>query len=361
VQLVAWYEESHRDLPWRLGNDPYRILVSEMMLVQTTVAAVVPYFERFLNRFPDPQALADADEADVLKAWEGLGYYRRARQLQAAARTLVERHGGEMPRDLDAVRALPGVGRYMAGAILSFAFDLPAPIVEANSQRVLARLLAWRGDLKTSASQTRLWAAAQRLVPPRGAGKFNQALMDLGALVCTPRSPSCLLCPLASLCAARRLGIQDSLPVVAPRPRPLAVTEACAVVVRDGTVLIVQRSEGGLWSRFWEFPTINLEGADPAGRSFGASVSLAEGVQRLTGIRARIGPEIKTLTYTVTRHRVVLRVHVAQGSSGELKPGPGLADARWVSTSALAEFPLGSAARRLAGWIHQNPEQLTGL
>ena len=233
-QLIAWYEEAQRDFPWRHENDPYRILVSEMMLVQTTVAAVIPYFERFLRRFPDVQTLASAQEADVLRAWEGLGYYRRARQLQAAARTIVDRHGGEMPRELAAVRALPGVGRYVAGAILSFAFDLPAPIVEANSQRVLARLLAWRGDLKTSASQTRLWAAAERLVPPRGAGKFNQALMDLGALICTPRSPACLLCPLASLCAARRRGIQDSVPVVTPRPRPLAVTEACALVVPRG-------------------------------------------------------------------------------------------------------------------------------
>jgi len=330
------------------------------MLVQTTAAAVIPYFERFLRRFPDVQTLARAEEADVLKAWEGLGYYRRARQLQAAARTIVDRHAGQMPRELDAVRALPGVGRYVAGAILSFAFDLPAPIVEANSQRVLARLLAWRGDLKASASQTRLWTAAERLVPPREAGKFNQALMDLGALVCTPRSPACLLCPLASLCAARRLGIQDSLPVMTPRPRPLAVTEACAIVVRRGTVLIVQRGDRGLWPRFWEFPTINLEGADPAGRSFGAPVCLAEGVARLTGIRVRIGPEIRKVTYAVTRHRVVLRGHLAQFCSGSLQPGPGLVDARWVATAELAELPFSSPARRLAAWIHQHFQELSG-
>ncbi|MGO9814635.1 MAG: NUDIX domain-containing protein, partial [Isosphaeraceae bacterium] len=244
--------------------------------------------------------------------------------------------------------------------ILSFAFDLPAPIVEANSQRVLARLLAWRGDLKASASQARLWTAAERLVPPRQAGKFNQALMDLGALVCTLRSPACLLCPLASLCGARRLAVHDSVPLVTPRPRPLAVTEACAVVVRQGTVLIVQRSDKGLWSRFWEFPTINLAGADPAGRSFGAVVSLSEGVERLTGIRVRVGPEIKKLTYAVTRHRVVLRVHLAQACSGSLQPGPGLVDARWAVPSELAELPLGSAARRLAVWIDQHFQELAG-
>ncbi len=360
-QLIAWNEVSQRDFPWKRGNDPYRILISEIMLVQTTAAAVIPHFERFLRRFPDVQALASAEEADVLKAWEGLGYYRRAKHLHAAARALVDRHAGQMPRELNALRALPGVGRYIAGAILSFAFDLPAPIVEANSQRVLARLLAWRGDLQASASQARLWAAAERLVPPRQAGKFNQALMDLGALVCTPRSPACLLCPLVALCAARRLGVQDSVPVVPSRPRPLGVTEACAVVVREQTVLVVQRSDGGLWSRFWEFPTIHLEGADPAGRSFGIAVSLAEGVERLTGIRVWVGPEIKTLTYAVTRHRVVLRVHSAQACSGSLQPGPGLADARWATSADLAELPLGSAARRLAAWVHQHFQELAGL
>ena len=179
--LGSWYEESQRDLPWRNRDDPYAILVSEMMLVQTTVSAVIPYFERFLSQFPDPQTLANAPETEVLKAWEGLGYYRRARQLQAAARMIVERHQGQLPRDASAVRALPGVGRYMAGAILSFAFDLPEPIVEANTQRVLARLFAWPEDLKTRKSQLWLWEMAGRLVPRQGAGKFNQALMDLGA------------------------------------------------------------------------------------------------------------------------------------------------------------------------------------
>ncbi len=171
-----------RTLPWRADRDPYRILVSELMLVQTTVTAVIPYFERFLRRFPDIRSLAEADEAEVLKAWEGLGYYRRARQLHAAARQVVREHGGTIPDDPVAVRALPGVGRYIAGAVLSFAFDRPEPIVEANSQRVLARLLALREDVKATATRERIWQAAQRLVPERGAGDFNQALMDLGRI-----------------------------------------------------------------------------------------------------------------------------------------------------------------------------------
>jgi A/G-specific adenine glycosylase len=356
--LLAWYERSARPLPWRESRDPYRILVSEVMLIQTTVAAVTPFYRRFLALFPDVQTLARATDTEVLKAWEGLGYYRRARQLHAAARMIVEKHGGVVPPDRQLLRELPGVGRYIAGAVLSFAYDLPEPILEANSQRVLARILALREDMQAHSSQQRLWKAAERLVPARESGRFNQALIDLGALICTPRSPSCLLCPLASLCAARRLGLQDALPVIARRPPPLAVTEACALVLSQDRLLVLQRGEGGLWSNFWEFPTVNLDGADPAGRSFGHRVGLAEGIARLSGIEAEVGPEIKTLTYTVTRHRVRLRIHRARAIAGMIKPGPGFRDACWATPGMLAELPLGSAARRLVRWINQDPRQL---
>jgi A/G-specific adenine glycosylase len=350
-RLVTWYEHEHRDLPWRGTRDPYRILVSELMLVQTTVAAVVPYYARFLERFPDVRALADAEEPDVLKLWEGLGYYRRARQLHASARTIVADHGGTFPSDSDAIRALPGVGRYIAGAILSFAFDLPAPILEANTQRVLARWLGCREDIKRSSVQERLWLAAERLVPPTGAGTFNQAFMELGALVCIPRGPLCLVCPVAAECRARALGIQEQVPVLAPKPPPLGVTEACALVTRGGRWLIVQRGPGGLWEQFWEFPTIHLTGADPAGRSFGVPIDLAEGVRRLTGASVRIGPLVATVPYSVTRHRVELSAYSAVGLSEPLNPGPGLVRASWELPEALANYPFGSAHRRLIAWV----------
>jgi A/G-specific adenine glycosylase len=358
LRIVDWYRQGRRDLPWRIDRDPYRILVSEMMLVQTTVAAVVPYFERFLHLFPDPGSLASADETEVLKAWEGLGYYRRARQLHAAARRIVERHGGKVPDDPVELRALPGVGRYMAGAILSFAYDRPAAILEANTQRVLARLLAWTGDLKTAHTQNRLWLAAERLVPPEGAGDFNQGLMELGAIVCRPREPGCLVCPVSDLCAARALGRQNELPVISPKPPPLAVTEACVVVVKDARLLIVRRGSEGLWADFWEFPTLNLTGADPAGRAFETPVDLTEGLRRLTGIRAEIGERIKTLTYTVTKHRVTLHVHSAKEFAGSLTPSCGLVDARWVAPGDLADYPLGSAARKLSTWIVREPDRI---
>ncbi len=354
-RLLDWYEREKRDLPWRADRDPYRILVSEMMLVQTTVAAVVPHFERFLRLFPDFAALAAAEEDEVVKAWEGLGYYRRARQLHAAARMVVESHGGRMPDDPVLARALPGVGRYLAGAILSQAFDRPEPILEANSQRVLARLLAWDGEISATATQKRLWKAAERLVPASRAGDFNQGLMELGALICTPRSPRCLVCPLATLCEARRLGLQDELPRIASRPAPLAVEEACAVIVRRGKTLMIRRQSPGLWGGFWEFPTVHRQGADPAGRSFGEPVDLAEGARRLTGVRVEVGDLVKTLTYGVTRHRVRLHAHKAVALSGDPRPAPGFSEARWVKPAALSELTLGSAVRRLASAIQAAP------
>ena len=349
-RLLDWYGLARRDLPWRASADAYRVLVSEMMLVQTTVAAVVPYFTRFLDRFPTVEALAGASEADVLKAWEGLGYYRRARQLQAAAQAVVARHGGVFPDDLEAIRALPGVGRYIAGALLSFAFDRPAPIVEANTQRVLVRWLAWRGELRAAATQARLWEAAGRLVPPTGAGRFNQAFMELGALVCTPRTPRCLVCPVTAECQARALGLQDELPLTTPRPPPLEAVEACALVRRRGRLLVLQRGSGRLWDGFWEFPTIHVAGADPAGRAVeqGGPVDLAAGVRRLTGIAIRVEPEVaQTVRYTVTRHRVRLDAHEACGLDDALSLAPGFAQAAWLAPAELSAHPFSSAGRQL--------------
>lgn len=356
-KLALWYREARRDLPWRNDRDAYRILVSEMMLVQTTVAAVTPYFERFLRQFPDVRVLARADETEVLKAWEGLGYYRRARQLHAAAKQLVREHGGTIPVDPTAIRSLPGVGRYIAGAILSFAFDRPEPIVEANSQRVLARILAIDGNLALATVREQLWGAAGRLVPTTGAGTFNQALIELGALVCTPREPSCLICPLASLCHGRRLGIQERLPVTVPKSPPLQVKEACVILVRGKRVLIVQRAAGGLWEQFWEFPTLHLEGANPAGRPIGSDVELAGGIRSLTGVDAHIGPPAKTLKYGVTNHRVELTAHVGKALSGTAKPGRGLMSARWALRDELSLYTFSSAGRRLIGWLEQDPSR----
>jgi A/G-specific adenine glycosylase len=349
--LVEWYGHAHRPLPWRVDRDPYRILVSETMLVQTTVAAVVPYFERFLARFATVRDLAEADEADVVKAWEGLGYYRRARQLHAAAKAVVRDHAGLIPDDSEALRALPGVGRYIAGAILSFAFGRPAPIVEANTQRVLARWLDWEGDLRSTRSQARLWEAAGRIVPEDDPATFNQAFMELGALVCIPRNPMCLTCPVAGDCVARQRGRQDVIPVVTRKPPPLEVSEACAAVVDGDRILVVKRGPDGLWEGFCELPTIHLAGPDPARRSFGVPVALAEGVRRLTGVSAKVGPVATTVKFGVTKHRITLDVHLARKIEGEPKPGPGMVEARWATFDELEDVTRSSATRRVLAWL----------
>ena len=355
-RLVAWYRTAGRSLPWRDTRDPYLILVSEMMLVQTTVAAVRPFYARFLEQFPTVESLAAAEEGAVLKAWEGLGYYRRARQLHAAARAVVVDHGGVFPSDPKAVRALPGVGRYIAGAVLSFAFDRPAPIVEANTQRVLARWLAWPEELQASRTQARLWEAAARLVPASGAGEFNQAFMELGALICVPRAPLCLGCPVASECRARQLGQQDRLPVLRARKAPKDVAEACVLIRREDRYLILQRGAGRLWEHFWEFPTIHLDGADPAGRAIGDRTDLSDGLSGLTGIRAQVGPRETSVRFGVTTHRVKLDVHRARWVEGEVVPGPGCVDAAWVRPEQLAEYTLGSATRRVVAWLLAHPD-----
>ena len=358
-RLLAWFEVEKRDLPWRADRDPYRILVSEMMLVQTTVAAVIPYFQRFVATFPDFEALASADEGRVLKAWEGLGYYRRARQLHAAAKAVTAEHRGRMPEDPAAVRALPGVGRYIAGAILSQAFDLPEPIVEANSRRVLARLLALTDDLGTASAQVKLWDTAARLVPPRHAGDFNQALMELGALICSPRAPRCLLCPVSAECEARRLGIQEQIPRATPRAAPSAVVEACAIVADGRRVLVVKRASPGLWAGFWEFPTVHIEGADPAGRAFDAPVDLAEGVARVTGVPSVAGYRVESVSFGVTRYRVRLDAFTARPRDARMadrvRPGPGLCEVAWTDTSRIRDMTFGAAGRRLTAAILADP------
>ncbi len=353
--LLGWHGDAGRDLPWRGEHDPYRVLVSELMLVQTTVAAVKPYYARFLDRFPTVQALAEAEEAQVLKVWEGLGYYRRARQLHAAAQAIVREHGGIFPRDPDAILALPGVGRYIAGAIRSFAFGEAAPIVEANTQRVIARWLAWGEDLKSTRSQNVLWRLAERLVPEANPGAFNQAFMDLGATICLPRSPLCLLCPVSGYCNARELGQQDVIPVMAPRAAPLVVEEACVVMADRDRLLLVKRESGGLWGGFWEFPTVHIEGADPAGRSSGRPLSMEEEIQRLTGVKVERGPEIHSFKFAVTKHQVTMRVLQARVTGGEPSPGEGLEEVAWVGPDAMSHLTFGSAGRRVLAWLSQNP------
>lgn len=254
-QLLAWYDNHHRDLPWRQTDDPYHIWVAEVMLQQTRVDTAVPYYRRFLERFPTVHALAKASLDEVLKVWEGMGYYTRARNLHAAAKLVVEELDGEIPKAWGDLIHLPGIGPYTAGAILSIAFGQQVPAVDGNARRVLSRLFAIEAPIDQSHTQRQLRAQAEKLVPAEEPGRFNQALMDLGATICMPQKPACLLCPVNDFCEAYRQGMQDALSVRTKRePTPHYDVTAGVIWDGDGRLLIAQRPPDGLLGGLWEFP-----------------------------------------------------------------------------------------------------------
>jgi A/G-specific adenine glycosylase len=340
-KLLTWFDGHRRDLPWRADRDPYRIWVSEIMLQQTTVAAVVPSFARFLAALPTVAALAAADEQRVLKLWEGLGYYRRARHLHAAAKRLVAEHGGALPDDPAVWADLPGVGRYVLGAVLSQAFDRKLPIVEANSLRVLARLFGYRGDPREGAGKAWVWAAAEAVLPGKRVGDFNQALMELGALVCTPAAPACPGCPLAAVCMANREGLQEQVP---PRKVPKAVVEVgeVGVVLLDGgrVLLCRRKADAARWQNMWEVPHAEY------GPDEDVSAAAVRVAKELTGLDAEVGQEVMTIRHGVTRYSITLVCVEAAVRGGSFASGF-YAEGKWVAAADLAEYPVSSPQRKL--------------
>jgi A/G-specific adenine glycosylase len=281
-QLLKWYAQNRRDLPWRTPRgkangrvDPYFVLVSEAMLQQTQVATVIPYFQRFIGEFPTIQDLANADEQRVLRLWQGLGYYSRARNLHAAAKRIVANFGGEVPNAVDALHNLPGVGQYTAGAVASIAHNVRAPILDGNVARVLCRLFLIESDPREKETRARLWKLAEEILPPDSAAAqrrnvfadFNSALMELGALVCTPRNPQCLICPVRSQCQAFEAGVQDQIPV--PRKsKPTPLVKRWTFCIRNGDRwLIEQRPATGRWAGMWQFVTAEAGKARPTAAS----------------------------------------------------------------------------------------------
>ena len=368
---LAWYDRHGRTLPWRSQQDPYRIWLSEVMLQQTTVAAVIPYFERFTNRFPDVHALAEAPVDEVLKLWEGLGYYSRARNLHKAAAMVVSEHAGTFPGDADQLQELPGVGRYTAGAIASFAFDLPAPIVEANTERLYARLLALQEDVRASSSQKQLWQFAEAIVPPQRAGDFNQAVMDIGAQICRPTDPDCSQCPLNKLCGAFRSGQQHELPRRQPRTAITQITELAVVPSQNGRFLLRRRAEDERWAGMWdaarlevsdetrlEIPctqTLKRSGKSRERSLFSTPASvlaaeLQEKIEQQCGARPGTILDSMELTYSVTRYRVrLLTITCAVQGTVSLTP-----DAAWFTASELKDLPLSRTGRQIADWLQVN-------
>jgi A/G-specific adenine glycosylase len=313
-RLLAWYHQGHRDLPWRSTDDPYRIWVSEIMLQQTRAQAVIPYYERFLQRFPDVEALAGAAEEDVLALWSGLGYYSRARNLRRAAGRI--QAAGGMPREYHALRQLPGVGDYTAAAIASIAFGLPHAVLDGNVLRVVARVENDPADIGTPRTRERFRGVAQEWLDQRSPGAFNQALMELGATVCLARNPLCLVCPLSSLCRARAEGTAGQLPVKLRRVEPVRVDGTLLLIHRKGRVLLRQReiSERPM-AGFWELPTPDHLPA------------------------ARVGVAIGTVRHSITHHRYHFQVAQASASPRERC-------FRWFPTQHLDAIPLSTSARK---------------
>ncbi|HLT58900.1 MAG TPA: A/G-specific adenine glycosylase [Limnochordales bacterium] len=340
-RLLAWFAAHRRPLPWRENRDPYRVWVAEVMLQQTRVDTAIPYYQRFMALFPTVHALAQASEAAVLKAWEGLGYYSRARHLHRAAREIVARHGGRLPQDPAQLAALPGIGPYTAGAIAALAYNQPVPAVDGNVLRVMARALAITEDITRPAVQRRIAAAVEAMIPPGKAALWAEALMELGALVCTPRQPDCSGCPWQEACAAYRLGQVHALPRRRPRPKPRPIFGAVALIQREQRVLVVRRPDEGLLAGMWEFPWAEAPAAADAGPA------LAQAVARQWGLAVQVAAELEPVRHVFSHLEWRLRVFVCPlvEEVGPPPPGP---ERRWASPKELARLALGRAHRRIA-------------
>ncbi len=347
-RLLTWFNKHARDLPWRRTRDPYAVWVSEIMLQQTQVLAVKPYFERFLAELPDVEALAAADEQFVLRLWEGLGYYRRARQMHTAAGVIAEEHGGVFPRDVETLQSLPGIGRYTAGAIASIAFDGRAPIVEANTQRLFSRLLAYRGDPTSTAGQKELWSLAENLLPAKETGRFNQALMELGALVCTPKSPTCQQCPAMSLCPTFAQNLQDKIPAPKKRTQYEDIHEAAVIVRHRGKILLRRCASDERWAGLWDFPRVALESASNSEHR----EELRSKIEARIGLPIELGDLLTTLRHGVTRYRITLSCYAAKCTRGShQKPDLAHDTLRWLRPKELNALPLSTTGRKLVEFV----------
>ena len=337
--LLAWYHTHQRPLPWRQTRDPYAIWVSEVMLQQTQVATVIDYYVRWLERFPNVSALANAGEDDVLHAWQGLGYYSRARRLLEGARYLVREYGANLPRTPAAWLDVPGVGRYTAGAVTSIAFGAKAPVVDGNVMRVLCRMYALPGNPLKAPLARELWQRAESLLVTGAPGDVNQGLMELGATVCTPKAPKCPECPWQSRCRAHAQGDAQRYPELPERPKPTSLVMACAVLSRKDHVLLAREPENAArWASMWLFPTVLVA------RESDAALALARELVDRYGVRGRAVTKLGVFKHAVTRYRITLHAYDCRldGSTKAREP------ARWWPWARLGELALPAVHRRIA-------------
>lgn len=349
-QVLRWFAARRRDLPWRTDRDPYAVWVSEVMLQQTRVEKAIPYFTRWMECFRDIASLAAATEAEVLKAWEGLGYYARARNMRLAAQQIVERHGGEIPADRQALLALPGIGPYTAGAILSRAYGQPEPVLDGNVQRVLCRLYDIGEDPRAAVTRKRLWQLATRIVseaPLGRAGDLNEGLMEVGSLVCRRSAPACDACPLHALCTAHARGTETERPLRLSR-RPTPHYEAGAAVIADGNgrFLIARRRSPGLLGGLWGFPGGLALPEEPL------PDALKRAVGQSLGVHVEVGDPLISLAHAYSHFRITLHAYRCALVAGEPRP-LGYAEVRWVGLSDLDGYPLAVTDRKIAGELRR--------
>ncbi len=360
--LSAWFAGAQRDMPWRRTRDAYGVWVSEAMLQQTRVETVLDYWPRFLERFPTLRDLAAADEEAVLEAWSGLGYYRRARSLQAAAKVIVEEHGAEFPRELDAALSLPGIGPYTAGAVLSIAYDLPVAIVDGNVERVFSRWFLLDGVRSSGPLLREAWKAARLLVEERSAEEvaprdWNQALMELGALICKPASPQCGACPVAAHCQARAAGVAADLPRPKPKKAPVEVALEVFVAQRPGggpgkeqhEWLLERRPDGGLMAGMWEFPTVEASGPELFPRDLRAELESTLEPQE----------DLFAISHGITKHRIKARVRAARcswGRGGESEDRT-VGALGWFGPSAAEGLALTGMAKKVLARLKRDARQ----
>lgn len=344
--LLIWYDQFGRDLPWRQNRDPYAIWVSEIMLQQTQVKTVIPYYQQWLTQFPTIEALAIADQQQVLKAWQGLGYYARARNLHRAAQQVVNCYAGKFPRQLEQVLGLAGIGRTTAGGILSAAFDQPVAILDGNVKRILARLVGLR--VPPSKALNQLWQWSESLLDSTRPRDFNQALMDLGATVCTPRNPACDRCPWVSCCQAYALDLQSSIPMREARsPLPHKLIGVAVIWNDQGQILIDKRRQDGLLGGLWEFPGGKLELGETI------STCIRREIKEELGIEIEVGDRLVAIDHVYTHFSVTLTVHHCRHLSGQPQP---LAcdEIRWVTLDEIDQYPFPKANTQIIAALRQD-------
>ena len=340
-KLLAWYGKNGRSLPWRGAADPYRVWISEVMLQQTQVDTVIPYYTRWMRRFPDLAVLAAAQEQEVLRVWEGLGYYSRARNILRCARALVKDHAGELPRNVEQLKYLPGIGTYIAGAIASIAFGIKAPALDGNLKRVLARLSGFRLPVNDEKNAAVLRDMLGEILPDSNPGDLNQAFMDLGSLICLPRNPLCADCPLIKECAAFKKGIQNDLPVKTKKAPIPHYQVAAAVIVKGEKALIDKRSSGGLLGGLWEFPGGKVE----AGETLTGALIRELGEE--LGVKIAVGGQLGSYRHAYTHFKVSVHTFKATIVKGVPRPLES-EQVEWVAIKRLGDYPMGKVDRLIA-------------